>query len=213
MFKLFRKMMPREDKFFDMFERHAACLTAGSQTLRQLLDGGPQVPALCQKLMAEEDKADHVCIEVLEGLRRSFITPFDRSDIKSLITSMDDAIDQMNKTAKAVILFDIKAFESEMRTMGDGIVKATALTAEAMPLLRDIAKNSARLHGIAREVINIEDESDRMQEAGLKRLFAAGRKDPMAYITGSEIYEHLEKVADRLEDVANRVSDLVIEHV
>lgn len=213
MFKLFRRMMPREDKFFDMFERHAACLIAGSQTLRQLLDGGPQVPALCQKLMAEEDKADHVCIEVLEGLRRSFITPFDRSDIKSLITSMDDAIDQMNKTAKAVILFDVKQFESEMRIMGDGIVKATVLTAEAMPLLREIAKNSARLHEIAREVISIEDESDRIQEAGLKRLIAAGRKDPMAYITGSEIYEHLEKVADRLEDVANRVSDLVIEHV
>ena len=213
MLGLFRKMMPREDKFFDMFERHAVCLTAGAAILRKLLEGGPDVPALCSQLMAEEDKADHVCIEVLEGLRRSFITPFDRSDIKSLIDSMDDAIDQMNKTAKAVMLFDVKSFEPEMRTMGDGIVRATALTAEAMPLLRLIGKNSARLHEIAREVIGIEDESDRMQEAGLKKLVQAGQKNPMAYIIGSEIYGHLEKVADRLEDVANRVSDLVIEHV
>jgi uncharacterized protein len=213
MFQLFRKMMPREDKFFDMFERHALCLTNGAGVLRKLLDGGPDVPQLCKELMAEEDKADHICIEVLEGLRRSFITPFDRSDIKSLIDSMDDAIDQMNKTAKSVILYDVKEFEREMRTMGDGIVRAASLTAEAMPLLRAIGTNSTRLHEIAREVISIEDESDRMQEEGLKKLVIAGRKDPMDFIIGSEIYEHLEKVADRLEDVANNVSDLVIEHV
>jgi uncharacterized protein len=213
MLSLFRKMMPREDKFFDMFERHAVCLTAGAASLRKLLDGGSQVSAHCNQLMADEDKADHICIEVLEGLRRSFITPFDRSDIKSLITSMDDAIDQMNKTAKAVVLYDVTSFEPEMRTMGDGIIRATALTAEAMPLLRAIGKNATRLHEIARQVIAIEDESDRMQEAGLKRLIGAGRKDPMSFIIGAEIYGHLEKVADRLEDVANRVSDLVIEHV
>lgn len=168
MLAFFRRMMPREDKFFDMFERHAVRLVAGAATLRELLEGGPQAPALCSELMTEEDKADHICIEVLEGLRRSFITPFERSDIKSTIDSMDDAIDQMNKTAKTVLLFGIAAFEPQMREMGDGIVKAAALTSEAMPLLRAIGPNSARLHEIAREVISIEDESGRMQEAGVK---------------------------------------------
>jgi uncharacterized protein len=213
MLKYFKRLMPREDGFFDMFERHAACLTAGSLTLRALLDGGPQVPALCQTLIAQEQQADDISLEVLQAIRRSFITPFDRSDIKGLITSMDDAIDQMNKTAKAVLLYDVKTFEPEMRTMGDQIVSAAALTAEAMPLLRTMSRHSARLNAITAEIIELEDQSDHMQEAGLKKLIGAGRKDPMAFIIGAEIYEHLEKVADRFEDVANRVSGLVIEHL
>jgi uncharacterized protein len=213
MLKYFKKLMPREDGFFDMFERHAACLTAGSLTLRRLLDGGPQVPALCQTLIAQEQQADDISLEVLQAIRRSFITPFDRSDIKGLITSMDDAIDQMNKTAKAVLLYDVKSFEPEMRTMGDQIVSAAALTAEALPLLRAMAKNTARINAITAEIIELEDQSDHMQEAGLKKLIGAGRKDPMSFIIGSEIYEHLEKVADRFEDVANRVSGIVIEHL
>lgn len=100
-----------------------------------------------------------------------------------------------------------------MRTMGDQIVSAAALTAEAMPLLRTMAKNSARLNEITAEIIKLEDQSDHMQEAGLKKLLGAGRQDPMSFIIGAEIYEHLEKVPDRFEDVANRVSGLVIEHL
>lgn len=213
MLGFFKKIMPKEELFFDMFERHAACLTAGSATLRKLLEGGPQAAAHCKKLMEQEQEADDISLEVLQAIRRSFITPFDRSDIKGLITSMDDAIDQMNKTAKAVLLYDVKSFEPEMRTMGDQIVSAAALTAEAMPLLRTMAKNSARLNEITAEIIQLEDQSDHMQEAGLKKLLVSGRKDPMAFIIGAEIYEHLEKVSDRFEDVANRVSGLVIEHL
>jgi uncharacterized protein len=213
MLGFFRKIMPKEERFFDMFERHASCLTAGSLTLRKLLNGGAEVPALCQTLMGQEQEADDISLEVLQAIRRSFITPFDRSDIRGLITSMDDAIDQMNKTAKAVLLYDVKSFEPEMRTMGDQIVSAASLTAEAMPLLRAMAKNTARLNAITAEIIHLEDQSDHMQEAGIKKLIGAGRSDPMSFIIGAEIYEHLEKVSDRFEDLANRVSGLVIEHL
>jgi uncharacterized protein len=213
MLGLFRKIMPKEELFFGMFERHAACLTGGAATLRKLLDGGPDVSALCQRLMAQEQEADDIGLEVLQAIRRSFITPFDRSDIKGLITSMDDAIDQMNKTAKAVLLYGVTSFEPEMRTMGDQIVSAAGLTAEAMPLLRVMAKNAARLNAVTAEIIHLEDQSDHMQEAGLRKLLGAARGDPMSFIIGAQIYEHLEKVSDRFEDVANRLSGLVIEHL
>jgi uncharacterized protein len=213
MLGLFRKIMPKEELFFGMFERHAACLTAGSLTLRKLLDGGAGVAPHCRTIMRQEEQADDISLEVLQAIRRSFITPFDRSDIKGLITSMDDAIDQMNKTGKAVVLYDVTSFEPEMRAMGDEIVSQAALTAEAMPLLRAMRKNSTRINAITAEIIRLEGQSDNDQETGLKKLLASSRSDPMAFIIGAEIYEHLEKVADRFEDVANRVSGILIEHL
>jgi uncharacterized protein len=214
MFNLFKKIMPKEERFFELFETHASCLTAGSLTLRKLLEGGPEVSALCKTLMNQEEEADAIGHEVLQAIHRSFITPFDRGDIKDLITAMDDAIDQMNKTAKAVLLFEIKKFEPEMRLMGDQIVQAAALTAEAIPLLRKMNPNAKRLLALASQIANIEEASDHVHDNGLRGLLTAkGRRDPMAFIIGSEIYSHLEKVTDRFEDVANTVSGIVIEHM
>lgn len=213
-FNLFKKIMPKEERFFDLFDQHAACLTAGAQTLRRLLDGGPDVAGLCQTLRQQEEDADKIGHEVLQAIRRTFVTPFDRGDIKGLITSMDDAIDQMNKTAKAVLLFEVASFEDEMRAMGDQIVKSANLTREAVPLLRAMRANATRLHALTHEIMELEEQSDHVHEDGLKKLLHEhGRKDPMAFIIGSEIYGHLEKVSDRFEDVANTITGIVIEHL
>jgi uncharacterized protein len=213
MFDLFKKIMPKEEKFFDMFERHAACIVAASLTLREILDGGAGAHGACARLMKQEDEADAIGAEVNLALRKSFITPFDRTDIKTLISSMDDAIDQMNKTAKAVLLYEVAEFEPGMRELGDEIVKLAALAKEAVPHLRNIGKNAARLHEITGQIIDLEEESDHVHDAGIKALLKGkGRKDPMAFIVGQEIYGHLEKVADRFEDVANVIGGIVIEH-
>lgn len=214
MFGFIRKLMPREEKFFDMFEAHAAKSLEAARTLRTIMDGGKGTAAACALLMKQEEEADAISLEVLQALRRSFITPFDRSDIKNLATSLDDAIDQMNKTAKAVLLFEIDAFEPHMRAMADDCVKLAELLVEAMPLMRNVGTNSSRLHELTGKMVAIEEDSDQQNEAGLKALLKGkAKKDAMAYIIGSELYEHLEKVADRFEDVAHAMSDIVIEHV
>jgi uncharacterized protein Yka (UPF0111/DUF47 family) len=213
MFALFKKLMPREDKFFDLFEAHAAKAVEASKSLRAVLDGGKGIAAACSTLMKQEAEADIITEEVMQAIRRSFITPFDRGDINNLITAMDDAVDQMNKTAKAVLLFEPSSFEPQMKAMADGAVKLAGLAAQTLPLLRNIGMNSARLHALTAEMVACEDETDRQNEAGLKALLKGkAKKDAMAYIVGSELYEHLEKVADRFEDVAHVISGIAIEH-
>ena len=96
--------MPREERFFDLFARHSQTLTAGAEALRGVLQGGESIAHYCQIVSDREQEADEITREVLEAVRRSFITPFGRSDIQDLITSMDDSIDQMHKTAKAITL-------------------------------------------------------------------------------------------------------------
>jgi uncharacterized protein len=213
MFALFKKLMPQEEKFFDLFEAHAAKAVEAATSLRAVLDGGKGVGAACATLMKQEDEADSITEEVMQAIRRSFITPFDRSDIKNLITAMDDAVDQMNKTAKAVLLFETSSFEPQMKAMADSAVKLSGLSAQAMPLLRNIGQNAGRLHTLTGEMVAVEDETDRQNEAGLKALLKGkAKKDAMAYIIGAELYEHLEKVADRFEDVAHVISGIAIEH-
>src|SRR5204862_4571175 len=136
--------------------------------------------------------------------RPTFITPFDRVDIKELTSSLDDAIDQMQKTAKAITLYEVTTFEPHMREMADVIVKAAELTAEAMPLMSDLRKNASRLNALAEAITKVEEQADQTYDKGIKALFLASReaKDPMAFIVGYEIYDHLEKVVDRFEDVA-----------
>jgi hypothetical protein len=163
---------------------------------------------------AHEEEADAVTREVMLAVRRTFITPFDRSDIRNLITSMDDAVDQMHKTAKAVTLFELRAFEPDMVRLGDIIVQTAELTAEAAPLLRALKPNARRLNEITEQIIRLEGESDRLYDDGMAALYRGpARQDPMAFIVGGEVYDHLEKVVDRMEDVANRISGVLIEHL
>lgn len=214
MFEFIKKMMPKEEKFFDLFEAHAAKLIAGAQSLRLIMDGGKDLDDNCTNLIKLEDDADHIAHEVMQAVRKSFITPFDRSDIIALISAMDDAIDQMNKTAKAVLLFEVKSFDSEMRQMADVVIAMAEKTAKAVPLLRELNTNSSQLHILTAAMIKLEEDSDVLNDQGLKSLIKGKAKtDAMAYIIGSELYEHLEKVADRFEDVAKIINDIVIEHV
>lgn len=214
MMSWFQALLPKEDRFFDLFEQHGATLDAGARTLRHILEGGDATFSHCAALTAHEHEADLVTREVLLTVRRTFITPFDRSDIRDLITSMDDAIDQMHKTAKAIRLYEQTRFTPDMTAIGDIIIETTALTLEALPLLRNMRGNAARLNAITEKVTQLEELSDQHYDKGIAALYhGEGGKDPLKFIVGSRIYEHLEKIMDRFEDVANEISGLLIEQL
>ena len=209
-----KRLMPREDKFFDMFEAHAQKAHLAAQSLAAIFGNTKLIAQNCAAVMKIEDEADHVAAQVSEGLRKSFITPFDRGDIAKLITDMDDAVDQMNKTAKTILLYEVKSFEPNMKIIADEAVQMTKLLGEALPLLRNIGPNAAKLHQLCGQMMAIEDESDRHHENGLKALVKGkAKKDVMAFIIGQEVFGHLEKVADKLEDVARTIDGIVIENV
>jgi predicted phosphate transport protein (TIGR00153 family) len=213
----FQAIMPKEDKFFDLFEQHAALVVAGAEALCSLLKGGEQVEKCRAAILARENEADEVARQVLIAVRRTFITPFDRSDIQRLIGSLDDAIDQMNKSAKIITLFEVRSFELPMQQMGELSLEASKLVARAMPLLRSIGKNAGELNALTEQIIRIEERSDELHDEGRKALFLANRGpdavNGMNFTIGTEIYDHLEKVVDRLEDVAKEVNSLVVDHL
>ncbi len=214
MFRFIRAILPRSDNFFDLFEAQAKKAQEAAQTLRQIVEGGDKTADNCARLSTQEEEADHISYEVLQSIRRSFITPFDRSDIKALSSSLDDAIDQMNKTGKTALLYDITEFQPNMRAMADRVIMLSNIVAEALPLMRNIAANSSRLHTLVGEISRIEEQSDQLNDAGLQQLYRANTGgDALAFVVGAQVYDHLEKCCDRFEDVAHVMGDIVIEHV
>jgi len=210
----FRALMPREDRFFDLFARHSDVVVAGAKALRDLLEGGDALTRNCKAVMDREHDADDITREVLIAVRRSFITPFDRGDIKSLITSMDNSIDQMQKTAKTIMLFDQRTFTPQQREMGDEIVKAATLVQEAIPLLSSINTNAGRISRLTENISQIEGRADELHDLGLQELYRVNQpSNAMAFFVGVEVYDHLEKVADRFDDVANEIHGIVLENV
>jgi predicted phosphate transport protein (TIGR00153 family) len=211
--KLFKALMPKEVGFFDLFERHAATLVGGAEVMKRMFAREESIPDACRRISEFENQADEVTREVLHAVRRTFITPFDRSAITGLISSMDDSIDEMQKTAKAIIQFEVSDFRPEMGEMSALAEQASGLVLEAMPLMRSIGRNHDALDRITERIVHLEEEADNLHDSGLKKLFLEHREgNAMGYIVGREIYSHLERVLDRLEDVANEIQGIVIDH-
>ena len=168
----FHALLPREERFFDLFARHSDAVAAGAKALRDMLEGGDAVDRHCKTVMDREQDADNITREVLIAVRRSFITPFDRGDIKDLITSMDDAIDQMQQTAKTIMLFEQRSFTPQQREMADAIVQCADLVREAMPLLSSINTNAGRISEISEQISQIEGRADELHDIGLQRTLS-----------------------------------------
>ena len=212
MFNWFQSLLPRTGDFFGMFEAHADTLVAAANALNKLADGRSVPEDHIAEINRREHEADEIIRQVLRTVRGTFLTPFDRGAITSLIGAMDDAIDEMQDTARAVSLYELKTFEPKMKRMVKIIVEAADLTAQAIPMLRNITRNGSKIHGLTEKIVRLETEADVVHAAGLKKAFQEHSGQPMQFMVAREIYKHLERIVDAFEDVANEIDGIVIDH-
>ena len=213
MFAWFQRLLPQTGGFFELFEAHAVSLVAAADATGRLFQGGEKSAEHIREIYEREHDADEIIRATLTTVRRTFLTPFDRSSIISLIGAMDNAVDEMQAGARAVELYEVTDFAPEMRDMAAIVVDAARLVAEAMPLLRDVGRNGGRLHELTERLVRMEGHADEIHAAGLKKSFQAhGTGDAMAFVVHREIYKHLERIVDAFEDVANEIDGIVIDH-
>jgi hypothetical protein len=212
MFNWFQSLLPKTSDFFGMFEAHVATVVAAADALNKLVDGRTVPQDHIAEIHRREHEADNIIREVLRSVRQTFLTPFDRGAITSLIGAMDDSIDEMQDTARAISLYEITSFEPEMKRMVKIIVEAAGLTAQAIPMLRDISRNGPKIHSLTEKLVHLESDADVVHAQGLKKAFQAHSEKPMQFMVAREIYKHLEKISDAFEDVANEIDGIVIDH-
>jgi uncharacterized protein len=213
MLQWFQKLLPQQRMFFPLFERHAELIECAALVLQEMLNNGGDVEERCRTIGTLEQQADQVTREVQLGVRASFITPIDRTDIRHLISRMDDIIDQMNKSAQAIVAFELRDFSPEMREFGAISVEASRLLRKAVPLLSEIAANADRISDVCVQISGLEGRGDEIFARGRKALFNAARDgNAMEFIRQSQVYVHLDEVVDNFDDVADEIQGIVVEH-
>lgn len=213
MFAWFQRLLPKTGNFFDSFEAHAETIIAAADAMARLFADGKSADDHIREVVERENDADEITRHVLQTVRQTFLTPFDRGAITALIGAMDNAIDEMQATVNAIRLYEFTGFEAEMKDMAGIVVDAARITAEAMPLLRDVGRNGARLHELTERLVRMEGHADEIHAKGLKKTFKEyGATDTLRFVVEREIYKHLERIADAFEDVANEIDGIVIDH-
>lgn len=207
----FQSLLPKQGRLFSLFEAHAAMIAAAADELQGMLSVSGLRDMHIAAVAEHEQEADVIRQQVLDDVRRVFVTPFDRSAIIGLINAMDDAIDQTNRVAKTVRLYDITSFDSEMLSLATIAIEASSAVMEAAPLLRAISQNADKIHALTSHIVALEERADAIHEAGIRTLFKSDG-DAITFVVRRELYQQLERIIDRLEDVATEIHGLVIDH-
>lgn len=168
--RLFRSLMPRDDRFIDGFCEHSQHIVRGAEAFRGFLSGDGDLAVHYADIARSEEAADEITRRTIQAIHRTFITPFDRSQILDLITGLDDILDLIKDAARRIQRYRV-AFTPEMRGMADCAVRATAEIRDAMPALGAISRHAARLETMQHVVSRIESEADDILDKGLRILF------------------------------------------
>jgi predicted phosphate transport protein (TIGR00153 family) len=199
-------MVPRETKFFDMFAEMSSNLTEGATVLRDLLKNYSNVSAGVQKVKDIEHKGDDMTHAVLIKLNQTFITPFDREDIHTLASSIDDVLDYINAAADRLVMYKIQSVPQAAVDLASVIVKQSDELAQAVRLLE---KNHQKVLDHCVEVNRLENEADRVARDAIGHLFDQ-EKDPIHLIKIKELLEVLETATDKAEDAANVLETVIL---
>jgi predicted phosphate transport protein (TIGR00153 family) len=207
-------LMPREARFFALFNQHADLVQAGGAAtleLVRLYADTARRAALIEQIGDIERRADKITYETVQLLHATFITPFDRNDIHRLISSMDDILDLIQDAAESMHLFDIQSLPPESLRMAELLDACCGKVKEAVGLLSSM-DNAPRALALAQEIDGHESEADAVMRSGISKLFRE-EADVRQLIKHKNVYEYLENAIDKCQDVANVIEAVVVENV
>ena len=204
------RLMPREGKFFDLFNAHAERILEGSRELAAMLGTFTDLEAHAQRIDAAERAADKITHETIALLHKTFITPFDRDQIHKLITTMDDILDLIQDVAESVALYDLRRVTPEAKQLAEICQMCCERVHTVVGLLTNVKRPDAILKQ-CEEIDRLESDADRVLRAALSKLFRE-ESDLKQVMKLRVIYDLLETITDRCEDVANVLEGIVLEN-
>jgi uncharacterized protein len=207
---MFGRLMPKEGRFFDLFNEHAGLVLQGAIELNAFFDDMGNREAHAQNVNSIEKKADKVTHETIQLLHQTFVTPLDRDDIHKLISSMDDILDLMEDVAECVVLYDVREVTDAARKLAEISVNCVEKVKTAVGMLANLDNSQAILR-LCNEIDQLESEADRVMRSAMSKLFR-DEPDTRQLIKLKAVYELLESITDRCEDVANVIEGIVLEN-
>jgi hypothetical protein len=203
-------LLPRDTVFFDLFEGISGHGVKAAKNVQQLAQSFPDMTASIQRIREEEHAADQLAHQALERLDRTFITPFDREDIHTLVGELDDIVDGVDALAKRFPLFHVKNMEPTFLKQTGVLLAATQMVDEAVKRLR----RSRKLSDLSDALIAIhtqESVGDDNHHAAMSRLFD-GSVETLEVLKWKELYDLIENAIDDCEDVGNTLERIVLKN-
>ena len=204
------RLMPREGKFFDLFNAHGERIVEGARELAAMIGTFSELDAHARRIDDAERAADKITHECISLLHKTFITPFDREQIHSLITAMDDILDLIQDVAESIALYDLRSVTPEAKQLAE-ICQLTCDRVKATVALLTNVKSSSAILKLCEEIDRLESDADRVMRAAVSKLFRE-EKDVREVMKMHAIYQLLESITDRCLDVANLVEGISLEN-
>jgi predicted phosphate transport protein (TIGR00153 family) len=207
---MFGRLLPREGRFYDLFNAHAEQVVRASRELVALMHDFQNLEAHARLIDEAEHAADRITAEAMRLLHKTFITPIDREHIHQLVNAMDDICDLIQDATESITLYDIRIVTPEMTRLADVALRCCERVKDVVGLLESDGHGEAVLK-TCDEIDRLESDADRELRSAISRLFRE-EKDVREIIKLKVIYEQLEAITDRCEDVANLAEGIVLEN-
>ncbi len=201
------RLIPREERFFDLFVQDAANVLDGARQLESMLRTFENPDKMAKKIRETEHRGDEISIDIGRRLEATFVTPFDREEIHALISGLDDILDLIEQVADVFVLYRI---ESPTKTS----VKQAALVVQGCETIHEALSHLRGFKGLDKyiaEIHRIENEGDRLARSAIASLFDDGAKT-MDVLRWKDVYTLLEETIDKCEDVADMIERIVVKH-
>jgi hypothetical protein len=207
------RLMPREGRFFNLFDSHAKLIVDGALALEDVLRNyeiKKDREAGIKTIEDAEHAADRITHETVQLLHTTFVTPFDRDDIHRLISRMDDVLDLVQDTGESLVLYDIQKVTPEATQLAELLRRCAERVQSAVGLMASMADAPAILK-ICQEIDRLESDADKVMRGAISELFR-NESDVRQLIKLKAVYESLESATDKCQDVANVIESGVLEN-
>jgi predicted phosphate transport protein (TIGR00153 family) len=201
------RLIPRDERFFDMFIEDAANVVGAARLLEAMLRSYDVVERRAGEIRDAEHRGDEISHTIGHKLEATFVTPFDREEIYALISGLDDVLDLIEEVADTFILYQVDAPTSVAIDQASIVVRQCEQIHQALQHL----KGFKNLEPYWIEVHRLENEGDQLARKAIADLFSGGG-DALSVIKWKEIYGLLEATIDKCEDVANIIERITIKH-
>jgi uncharacterized protein len=208
---MWQKLLGTQYGYFDLFNRHAAATMDGARCLLAICEEFPEIAGRVRRVEELEHECDSITHMTVDLLHHSFITPLDRDEIMKLISKMDDVMDSIDRAAKTMLFFELKAMPSKLKELIRVLNRSQEQVITAVGMIPGF-KSGDQLREIVKEIHRLENEGDGMHHAGIIELFHENANDPLLVIKLKEIYETVEEAIDECEDIADIIENILLEH-
>jgi predicted phosphate transport protein (TIGR00153 family) len=199
------RLRPVDTSFYDLFTKSAQHLVLGAELLAEMLSDSSNKADVAERMRAAEHAADETTHEIVRKVNSTFVTPFDREDIYSLGSGLDDVMDMMDEAVDLILLYEVAALPPDLSEQVSVIQRCAELTAEAMPRLQSMKS----LDDYWIEINRLENAGDKNHRRILANLFS-GEYKTIEVLKLKDVEESLEGAIDAFEKVANIVEQIAV---